>query len=143
MRRHDLVNPFDMFHDLDKHFNFFLKNGVDNTAREFIPKVAVDEKEDFFHLSLEVPGIKKEDLDVELNDASLIIRGEKKSRFQNKDGEFESLGSFERRFSLPDKVNLDEIEVKHEHGVLDVIIPKILKTNTSRKLEIKDDFTLS
>lgn len=143
MRRYDLVNPFDMFHDLDKHLNLFVGNNSVKNFKQLNPKTYLDEKENFFHVWLDVPGIKKEDLDVELNDSKLTIKGERKARFENEEGEFESFGQFEKSFTLPEKANLDEIEVKHEHGVLDIIIPKVLKTNASRKLEIKDNHSLN
>ena len=92
---------------------------------------------------LDIPGVKKENLDVELKGNILVIKGERKNSFKNQDGEFESFGTFERNFTLPETSNFSEIEVSHDHGVLDIIVPKTVKRNESKKLEIKDSLSLT
>jgi len=143
MRRYDLVNPLSMFHEFDKNFSQFFGDDSKNYKRELNPVTKVKEEDNFYHLMLDVPGVKKENLDVELKGNVLQIRGERRNSLKNKDGEFESLGSFEKSFTLPEISNFAEIEVSHDHGVLDIIIPKTVKTNESKKLEIKNSLSLS
>jgi len=143
MRRYDLVNPLSMFHEFDKNFGQFFGEETKQFKREFAPVTKVKEEDNYYHLMLDIPGVKKENLDVELKGNMLVINGERKNSIKNKDGEFESFGSFERSFTLPESSNFSEIEVSHDHGVLDIIVPKTVKRNESKKLEIEDSLSLT
>ena len=85
-------------------------------------KLAVDVHEDTdnYFASFEVPGVKKEDVKIELNDGMLTVSAEKRE----KDGESESSYSLTRSVSVPDGVNAEAISAKLEDGVLSVTLPK-------------------
>lgn len=85
-------------------------------------KLAVDvhEDKDSYFASFEVPGVKKEDVKIELNDGQLTISAEKRQ----KDGEKESSFSLTRSVSVPDGVNAEAISAKLEDGILTVTLPK-------------------
>jgi HSP20 family protein len=78
------------------------------------------EDKDSFHLRVELPGLKREDLKLSVADQVLTIKGQKKSW---KD-ENAQAGSVERSVSLPDQVDAGKIEAKYEDGVLYVTLPK-------------------
>ena len=78
------------------------------------------EDKDHFHLRLELPGLKREDLKITVLDQVLSIKGQKKSW---KDEKAESV-AVERSISLPDQVDSGKIEAKYEEGVLYVTLPK-------------------
>ncbi|OYW75173.1 MAG: hypothetical protein B7Z37_14420 [Verrucomicrobia bacterium 12-59-8] len=85
-------------------------------------KLAVDvhEDKDNYFASFEVPGVKKEDVKIELNNGLLTVAAEKRE----KDGEKESSFSLTRSVSVPDGVNAEAIAAKLEDGILTVTLPK-------------------
>ena len=138
MGRYELVNPMSLFHELDRSFGKFLSEGNTSTFKsDLSPITNVREEKDYFEISLDIPGISKEDIKVELKENILSITGERKSKYKDDQGEFISQGRFERSFSLPKSVDVENIEVSHSNGVLDVLLPKQIKPETSKVLEIK------
>ena len=85
-------------------------------------KLAVDvhEDKDNYFASFEVPGVKKEDVKIELNNGLLTVSAEKRE----KDGENESSYSLTRSVSVPEGVNIETIAAKLEDGILNVTLPK-------------------
>lgn len=85
-------------------------------------KLAVDvhEDKDAYHASFEVPGVKKEDVKVELNNGLLTVTAEKRE----KNGDSESSYTLSRSVSVPDGVNAESIAAKLEDGVLNITLPK-------------------
>lgn len=116
---------------------FFNENLVRSGGSTFIPSADISESEKAYELHLAVPGMKKEDFEIELNQGSLIIRGERKFSEENKGKTYHSIGttygSFSRSFSLPDHVAVSKIEANYKNGILEVIIPKdeekVLRSN--------------
>lgn len=117
---HDLFN---WSRDLDR---FFGTN--DETATRFIPPVDIEESESQYVVTLDVPGVPKENIKIEVHNRVLTVSGEKKSDRAEKGSDYHVTerisGRFERRFTLPENVNADKVEAKHEHGVLTLTIPK-------------------
>jgi HSP20 family protein len=85
-------------------------------------KLAVDvhEDKDNYFASFEVPGVKKEDVKIELNNGLLTVSAEKRE----KDGDNESSYSLTRSVSVPEGVNVEAIAAKLEDGILNVTLPK-------------------
>lgn len=85
-------------------------------------KLAVDvhEDKDNYFASFEVPGVKKEDVKLELNNGVLTVSAEKRE----KNGDTESSYSLTRSVSVPDGVNTEAIAAKLEDGILTVTLPK-------------------
>lgn len=136
MRHFQLTRPLNFFESLDRDFDRFFAPDR-KTETEWKPFSRVREQEDFYLLSLDIPGVDKEYLKVELKDSILSISGERKDRFKDENTEVNTLASFDQRFSLPKGTNLDEIEVHQENGVLDVLIPKTKKEDLSKTIEVK------
>ena len=94
----------------------------------FVPKVDVVETEKAFELFVEVPGMNKEDFNLEVNDNYLTISGERKFSSEKNEKNFHSIetryGSFSRSFTLPDSVSSDKINAKYNNGILELTIPK-------------------
>jgi HSP20 family protein len=89
---------------------------VDETA-EFAPAYEVSEKDDHYAISLDIPGVKKDEIKIEVLDKSLTVSGERK-KFEK------SYGTFKRSFVLPNTVSTDKIEAHYEDGVLTLYVPK-------------------
>jgi HSP20 family protein len=104
------------------------------SAREF-PKCSVKETEQYFVLSFDLPGVKKNDLNLEVKNNVLTVSGERKSEHDQEGYSERFSGSFERSFTLPEQMNPDAIEAQYEDGVLTVVLPKA-EVKASKKIEI-------
>jgi HSP20 family protein len=92
------------------------------------PSVDITETDDEYRVRAELPGVAKDDVTVEFENGVLCIRGEKKSR---RDEKLErgrriecSYGTFSRSFTLPQDADPDQISAEFRDGVLDVAITK-------------------
>lgn len=128
---------FDAFADFDGVFGrmfpeIYQQRSADAPGALQRPSVDVSETEKGFLISADMPGVKKEDLKIEVKDGILNISGERKkedSRVENGVSLQERFyGKYQRSFSLPETVDADSIEASFEHGVLEVMIPKSAKT---------------
>jgi len=84
----------------------------DNGDSTWFPAVNVTEENGDTRVSVEIPGVKPEDVKVQVENTVLTIEGKKPGY------------SFKRSFTLPSSVNTEAISAKHEHGVLTVNLPK-------------------
>lgn len=117
-----------------RHFGSFFDewlNEVTEQATETrwgtVP-VNIHETKEAYHIELSVPGLKKEDLKIDVENNILTVSYQTKEETKKEDyktirREFRQQ-SFKRSFTLSDKVNADAIEGKHEDGILKVFIPK-------------------
>jgi len=97
-------------------------------AGNFVPAVDVYEDAQKLVLKLEVPGIRREDLDIKVEGRTLIVKGERKFESDEKEENFHRIerryGSFMRSFTLPSSVNTDEISATSQDGVLTISLAK-------------------
>ena len=90
-----------------------------------LPSVNSIENNDSFEIDLAVPGMKKDDFIIELNDKVLVISSEKSSinNENMKLNEFD-YSSFQRSFRVPDSVDLDKIKATYKNGILKIKLTK-------------------
>ena len=108
----------------------------------FTPSVNTREGEYAYHVEVDLPGVKKEDINVDLKEDVLTISGERKSKSEINEKDYYkqecSYGKFQRSFTLPDDTDLENIEANSEDGVLEVVIPKLKKVEKeTKKIEVK------
>jgi len=105
------------------------------------PAVDVHDAKDTVTVKAELPGMKKEDIDISLQDGVLTLSGERKgSRQENKDGVARSerwFGRFERSISLPCQVDAKTIKAGYRDGVLSV---ELAKAEAAKPKQIKIEF---
>jgi HSP20 family protein len=98
------------------------------TAAAFVPPVDIYEDDHKIVLKLEVPGLKQEDLDIQLENNTLTVRGERKFEKEEKEENFHRIerryGSFYRAFTIPNTVNPESIKASYDAGVLRVELEK-------------------
>jgi len=131
------------FSDWDEWFNFPMMKMQEVEFRT--PLMDLKEDEKAYTLTMELPGMKKEDIKIEItNDRNFEIRGERKEEVEEKDEDGNYLRrershrSFYRSFRLPTKVDTKKVEAKVENGVLTVNIPKMEpKEEPKTTVEIK------
>ena len=101
--------------------------GVDN-FKESVPAANVKETESEYLLELAIPGRKKEDFNVEIDNDILTISSEVKSEESKESDEYTrrefTFSSFKRVFSLPETISLDKINATYEDGILKFVLPK-------------------
>ena len=141
-------DPFKEFRSLQKNMEAInrlfnaVEQRVEAPAVDFVPAVNTREADDAYYIEVDLPGVKKEDISIDVDDNVLTISGERKVEEERKDEEFyrvESVyGTFERSFTLPEDVDADKIEAEAKDGVLTVKIPKAqIVEKAPKKIEIK------
>jgi HSP20 family protein len=98
-------------------------------SHSFNPRVDISEDEKNIFINAEIPGVKKEEIKISLQDNILTISGEKKSSTEEKKDKnyYRServFGLFTRSFTLPEEINPDKVEAKFEEGILKITIEK-------------------
>ena len=126
------VSRWDPFQDLlaiqDEMNQVFGRARQGQGGRVWAPALDISERKDAYVVTVEVPGIKAEDLDITLEDGLLTIKGERHFTQDSSDQQFHRVerryGSFRRSITLPSQVQADAIEASFEDGVLEVVVPK-------------------
>lgn len=92
------------------------------------PALDLSEDSDSFTVHVELPGMKKEDIDISLHDGSLSISGERKGEGKFEDAEIyraeRYVGRFQRSIHLPSPVAADRVKAQYKDGVLTITLPK-------------------
>ena len=95
---------------------------------EFLPTTDFVEAENQFEVTVDLPGLKPEEVNVELRDGDLCISGKRDEEKEEKDKTYHRIerrhGEFRRVISMPSAIHEEGIEAKFEDGVLKVIVPK-------------------
>ena len=122
--------------ELDKMFDSLTK-----TEESFAPVCEITDEEKFFSISLDIPGLKKDDITIEMKENQLVVSGERRPETKTEKTQVlrseRRYGKFSRVFTLPANINADGIQARFEHGVLDIALPKEEKAQ-SRKISISD-----
>lgn len=109
----------------------------ENKFGDFAPRIDIKESKKNIEISAELPGMDENDVDLELSDDILTIKGEKKQETEDKkDGYYRmerSYGSFYRTIQLPDGIDKDKTEASFKKGVLKIFVPKTAKAIESQK----------
>lgn len=138
--------PNDVFRNrFDRLFNQAFGDVFDRGSEEvgnraWLPAVDVKETDEALTLFVELPGVKREDVDITVEDRTLTVRGERKFE---KDAERENYhrierayGTFTRTFTLPANVATDSVQASFGDGVLTIALPRA-EESKPRKIAIK------
>jgi len=131
--------PFQrMFQDFIGEFPDLLG---DIEAGAFIPRTNVSETEDAIKLSVELPGMSEDDIDVSMTSEGLLIQGEKREDYEDEGKGLKyvesSYGRFERLIPLTQDIEEDKITANFDRGVLRIELPKTEKAKSrGRKIQI-------
>jgi HSP20 family protein len=154
-RRDAPRDPFALLRDMTKQFDRLFEEGAWPTARwpagffkpvnaevAFQPAIDVFEKDGRLVTKIDLPGMKKEDVKVEVTDGYLSIVGERKSEVEEKKDTFyrceRQYGSFYRTVPLPEGVKLEDVKAIFTEGVLEVSVPLPAKPKADvRRVEIQ------
>ena len=128
--------------DLQDEFNRFFEDfGLRSAVaqEDFSPAMDIRETDEAYIVEADVPGIKREDVKIEVNDDVLTIKGERKVEQEENKKDYRRIerqyGSFRRSVSIPDGIQHDAVEAKFDDGVLRVTLPKREDTKP-RRIEV-------
>lgn len=118
------VTRFNPFWELQRDFEQFAPAQGTN----FSPKFNLLENEKSYIIELELPGLEKDEIDIDISQNQLKISGTRQNKSEEKAKNYykiqSSFGKFEQIFTLPDNANKDEITAKMKNGILEVEIVK-------------------
>jgi len=116
------------------------KGGSSAVSKVFRPKIDVVETGDSFVVTAELPGAKKEDISIDLNNGRLTVSGQTKSSSEHSEGSVRvserTFGSFTRTIAVPQSVTHDQIKASFTDGVLQVSVPKLSPSKESQRIPI-------
>ena len=134
-------DPFKEIRELERRIYNTLPAVENNNISTFTPSVNTREDSKGYYIEVDLPGVKKENINIDLNDKVLTISGERKFKEKVKKENYYKIetafGKFERSFSIPEDADIENIEAKNENGVLEVFIPKIKKETPKKRIKIK------
>ena len=139
--QHDLERMWDDFPAFGPWpiFRPFRRAGAREAA--WAPRLDVYEEADTLIVKADLPGIKKEDLEVSLEQDRLIIRGERREEREVKEERYyrleRNVGSFYRALPLPFAVKPEQIAATYRDGILDIRIPKPAEQKTAQKIAVQ------
>jgi HSP20 family protein len=121
-----LVKPEPFTREIDRVFDAFF--GQTDQGRRWVPPMDLVEAEDHFVLKADLPGLAEGDVNIEVQDGTLTISGERKAEHEQREKGWyrieRSFGSFNRSLTLPDGVDPERIDASFANGVLEVRIAK-------------------
>jgi HSP20 family protein len=104
------------------------------------PAVDISERKDAYLISVELPGLKPEDLDIAMEDGLLTIQGERQFTTESSEQQFHRVerryGAFRRSITLPAHVMAEGIEASFEDGVLQILVPKAEEA-TPKRIQVR------
>jgi len=119
----ELADPFRFF---DSAVNRLLNEP--QATRPWMPAVDILETENELVLKADVPDVELKDIDIQIENGTLSLRGERKFEKKDEKSGFHrierSYGSFERFFTLPETVDAEKVKADYKNGVLTVMLPK-------------------
>jgi HSP20 family protein len=144
-----LVSPINTMHQMadfmDRAFSQMWPDEVgfgSLPASTYSLPLDVWEKDNRYFVRAALPGVKPEDLDIEIKDGTLSLSGETKHEFeQDKDSKFwrreYSYGKFHRTLRLPDNIKAEDVQATFENGYVTVTIPMVPGEHKSIKVPVK------
>ncbi|NOX89965.1 MAG: Hsp20/alpha crystallin family protein [Calditrichaeota bacterium] len=134
-----LARVNDIFDSMLEDF-FSMDTRLSEPVSSLIPLMNIEETKDAYKVSVELPGMEKDDIDIQIKDNVLTISGEKKEETKSEEGTFyrreRRYGKFSRSISLPGDVKVDNIEAEYKNGVLTLTLPKAEEAKP-KKIEVK------
>ncbi|WP_321325463.1 Hsp20/alpha crystallin family protein [Thiomicrorhabdus sp.] len=134
--------PFKELKEMEERFNklFPKASELESSLVDFTPSVNSREGDYAYHVEVDLPGVKKKDIKVEVKDNRLFISGERKEKKEVKKDDYQriesSYGKFERSFILPGGIDSENVKASCEDGVLEVTLPKLEKIKTGKQVKV-------
>ena len=106
------------------------------STRAWAPALDIAERKDAYLVTVELPGVKLDDLQITLEDGLLTIQGERHFAHDSSEQQFHRVerryGAFRRAITLPAQVEAEQIEASADNGVLQIVVPKMEEAKAKR-----------
>ncbi|MCX6074568.1 MAG: Hsp20/alpha crystallin family protein [Campylobacterales bacterium] len=141
-----LLTRFDPFKELrtleDRIDDLVSSSFTKNVLADFTPSINTREGEYAYHIDVDLPGVKKEDITVKVENNVLTLKGTRKTKEEIKKEDYykmeSSFGSFTRSFMVPENIDAENIHAENKDGVLEITLPKkALTSDTAKQIEVK------
>ena len=104
------------------------------------PALDISERKDAYLVTVELPGVEADDLQITLEDGLLTIQGERHFAHDSSEQQFHRVerryGAFRRSITLPAQVQADQIEATFDNGVLEIVVPK-MEEATPKRIQVR------
>src|SRR3954469_23887953 len=135
-------DPFTALSRLDDEFDDLVRRTFGASTYQYVPPVEMATDGTDVVITLELPGVDVEDIDIEVADGRLTITGERKDHWENSRGKVlvreMRYGAFRRTFQLPDGVGPDQVEAESDKGLLRLRVKSVTKPVVPpRKIEVR------
>lgn len=128
-----------LLRNIDRLFDDLVPSSASRQTASFAPACDVEETDTHYLLSFDLPGVRKEDVKIELKDSLLSVAGERSIERESRSRHFveRAYGTFFRSFQLPSDADADGVQAEYKDGVLGISIPKAARAKP-RQIEIRD-----
>ncbi|API87711.1 Hsp20/alpha crystallin family protein [Francisella uliginis] len=134
-------NPFELKHSINDLFDNFFSFPREYHEEKYLQNIHLDITEDdsAYNIHADLAGVEEKDIDIELDKNRLSIKAKREHSQKDKKHHIQEryYGEYQRTINLPENIDSENIEAKYTNGVLNLIIPKKEKDNTSKKITIK------
>lgn len=135
-------DPFTALARLDDEFDDLVRRTFGSASYQYVPAVEMATEGNDVLITLELPGVDADDVDIEVADGRLTVSGERRDRWEDSRGKVLvrelRYGAFRRTFQLPDGVAADQVEAEADNGLLRLRIRNVTKpVEAPRKIQIK------
>ena len=128
---------------LEPFADMYLPSRSGTCVCDWAPKIDIKDEEEHYLITADIPGVHPEDIKIHMDDGVLVIRGEKEKNVEKATQNYvmveRETGSFMRRFTMPEKIEVEKIKAKIKHGVLEVVIPKAKASATHKVIRIETE----
>jgi HSP20 family protein len=137
-------NMEDIQKEMNRLFDFTLRplSRTGNGGPGWLPDVDIVDEKDSIRVTADLPGMKRDEIDVAVEDDVLTIKGEKKQFKEIKNKDYiraeRYYGAFHRSFTLPSSVDAGKVQASYRDGILEITLPKKEGTRTKQiKIDVK------
>jgi HSP20 family protein len=134
--RYEPVNLFEQFNNEINRYFTHAREAAANQEHDWSPAVDIREDDTSYVLTADIPGVKRDDIEITLEDGVLTVKGERKAETEVTEEGYRrrerTHGIFQRQFSLPETVDTANISATVDDGVLEIEIPKQEKPEPRR-----------
>lgn len=143
VRWNPMRNLLSLQEEMNRLFDEFFRSGNGKETswglRTWTPSVDIYETDDALVFEAELPGMSKDDVNIEIHNNTLILRGQRKHEAEVKDEHYHRVerayGTFQRSFVLPTTVDQEKVQATYRDGVLELRLPK-LETAKPKRIAI-------
>jgi len=110
------------------------------TATAWAPALDISERKDAYLVTVELPGVEADDLEITMEDGLLTIQGDRQFTSESSEQQFHRVerryGAFRRSITLPAQVQAEQIEASFDNGVLQIVVPK-MEEATPKRIQVR------